>query len=133
MGVGVRLPGWMLSDQAGALLELRVSAVEDGVDSGVVQRVFNLGQQRSFVGFSVEQPRALTLQEVSAQDYEWLKARSGQQVVLRETSGAVGEYIVGGLRGVREATDTVADGGTVENTLFYNFDLVLFFTGGAGL
>ena len=126
MGVGVKLPGWILQ-QDDSRTVLDVSSIQDSIDSGVIQRVYADGRQRSIAGYATQAARALTIQEVTFEQWEWLKARSGQLVVSRDPFGEVAEYIVGGISRTLDANNTVADGSNVENTNALNVNLVLFF------
>ena len=128
MGVGLRLPGWTLQDQAGAHLVVDASAVSDSVRSGVVQRVFALGQQRSFAGFASRQARSLTVEDLTPEQRDWITARIGQLVTVRDTSGGIAEYILGDFSYSLQSSDVEADGGNVETVHAYGASLQLFYS-----
>ena len=120
MGVGARLPGWVL-DQDNARTVLRVSRVQESVNSGVVQRVYALGQQRAIRGFSTKSALNLTLESVSDEQWAWLSERAGTLATLRDTEGLVFSVIIGSIERTRDPSK--------DEDISYGVSLMLFLSG----
>ena len=118
MAIGVKLPGWVLNQNQNWLV-LDVSAVEESVASGVTQRTYAAGQQRSIAGFSTRSAVSLTVEELSAPDLEWIRERSGQLVTLRDSRGGIWDVIIGDIAQTIDPalSETVAYGASLQ--LFY--------------
>ena len=107
-------------DQGGQdILVLDISAASEAVVSGVVQRTYARGIQRSIAGFSTRSAVGLTLQSLAQFGQEWLRERTGQQVTLRDTRGGRWDVVIGDI-----SYDT--DPGFDESTV-YDADLQLFY------
>ena len=118
MAIGIKLPGWVLNQNQDWLV-LDVSAVEESVASGVTQRTYADGQQRSISGFATRSAVGLTVEELSATDLEWLRERSGQLVTLRDTRGGRWDVIIG--------DSALTTNPSLSETVSYGVSLQLFY------
>ena len=120
MGIGANLPGWVLDQNDGeSLIVLNVARVRRSVDSGVSQRVYARGQQRSIRGFATRSSLMLTLGFIEIAEQLWLEARVGQLVTLRDINGGSIQVIVGDL--------TWLDDPSLDDTTVYNVPLELIY------
>lgn len=118
MAIGVKLPGWVLNQNQDWLV-LDVSSVEESVASGVTQRTYAAGQQRSIAGFATRSAVGLTVEELSAPDLEWIRERTGQLVTLRDSRGGIWDVIIGDIA---QTTDPA-----LSETVAYGVSLQLFY------
>ena len=118
MAIGVKLPGWVLNQNQDWLV-LDVSSVEESVASGVTQRTYAGGNQRSVSGFSTQSAVSLTVEELGATDLEWIRERTGQLVTLRDTRGGRWDVILG--------DSALTTDPSLSETVSYGVSLQLFY------
>lgn len=104
-GIGIKLPGITLSDDT-EFLVLHGTEMDEGIDSQVVQRSFQDGEQRAFSGFSTYDPIKIMLTEFSAEDRDWIDRRSGGQVLYRNTIGQIFNVVVGNAKWKLRASES---------------------------
>ena len=95
-GIGIEADRHALIDGQEAVF-LAVSDVAEGIDAGVTQRVYADSTQRAIVGYATQSAYTLTCQNLTDQDYEWMRRRAGQQVVWRDLTDLLAGVIIGSL------------------------------------
>ena len=117
-GIGVILGSYALAD-GDDVIYLDVSQVTDNVRSGIVQRVYGDGTQRSIAGYAQRSELQLLCQSVEKPTYDWLAERIGKQVVYRDELGTATLVTIGDLRRTRVAARSETQSWNVRVDLYY--------------